>query len=137
MKTARPGYVIIKRDYSRTQIFNHMPDRFCTYCGAKGIYNQEHDYTYETHCMACDKGPARLYDADSSLPKLLAGESQVIDFKEDIRYEEITEQHHELEQSVVRAMNNMARSLSPTLYTVGGYGDNTQRIDIAKDNKLE
>ena len=105
MKTARPGYVIVKRDYSRMRVFHHLSDRYCTYCGGKGVYEPGDDWGDSVYCFHCEaQQPYDIYDPDRTLPALKRGDAEVVDFKEDIKYEEISELSYKFELDINNAL---------------------------------
>jgi hypothetical protein len=110
--------VKVKRSAQTT--YTLLPERFCTYCGAVGIYEDDMDDYYQgngTFCFRCSEArPLTLRDA-GSLPKLLAGEAVVVD-----RVEWETEED-ELTVAFENYMHKVAASMVEAMLEDGPKGD--------------
>ncbi len=104
----------VKRSIQTT--YTHLPDRFCTHCGAKGIYEDDcNDYYVGCgwFCFHCnDQRPHQFYDADT-LDLCVNGQATVVDFKQ------WTEMQSECDILMTDMMRNVCDSFARSLYGDG------------------
>lgn len=100
---------MIKVKRIRQTIYTHLPTRFCTHCGSKGVYAVL-DWEEDLYCLHCEASqPHTLYNPDFTLPALLRGEAEVIDRVE--TEEEITELEDYIERCTARLYADFDRSI--------------------------
>lgn len=91
-------------------VYTLLTDRFCTYCGSKGIYEERDHDGADTYCTSCDRLPDDLNNHDDTLAALRRGDPEVIDRLE--WNEELTDSEYAIHQ----AMQNLTRSMGRDLY---------------------
>lgn len=118
---------LVMRHIKRTlhQVFTHLPDRYCSHCGAKGVYESSKEYNYDDAerllCFhePCDRAlPNQVYDADHTLPRLARGEAEVVDYRE---WVDVLPDLTPTEQYLQDSMQSMHRSLCLQMF-----GDGTE-----------
>lgn len=102
----------------RQTTYYYLPDRYCTFCGTKGIYEC---YLYDedpVFCFACEvHQPAELNDPDHSLPLFAARAEKVVDRKE--WTELMSKRVHEFDKIIEDKMCAVNRILALSLYGDG------------------
>jgi hypothetical protein len=102
----------IKVKRHQQQTFTYLDERFCSHCGTKGVYKNGCDEHEELYCFACnDSRPYMIYDADHTLPKLMAREPKVVDAR--VWEAEISP----LEKLVEDSFAALSRKMSDDLYS--------------------
>lgn len=126
---------LVMRHIKRTlhQVFIRLPDRYCSHCGAKGVYESSKEYNYDDAerllCFhePCDRGlPNEVYDADHTLPRLARGEAEVVDHRE---WVDVLPDLTPAEQYLQDSMQSMHRRLCLQMF-----GDGSQVL-VAPDRR--
>lgn len=105
---------MITRTRVISTVYTYLPDRYCTHCGIKGIYEDDCDDFYtgcNEYCIECDEGKVidRLHDP-TALAKIKNRDATIVDAV--TCTEEISPLSLELEKN----MAELSRLLNKALY---------------------